>query len=96
MTSLTRFSNPKIEERSIDSAKLEELIDLQSKILGATVTSTNYKNLLKQVCLFAEKLVPNAVASIMLLNQQKNQMFVLMAPNIPQDAINDLNGLSVG
>ncbi|PCI06634.1 MAG: hybrid sensor histidine kinase/response regulator [Gammaproteobacteria bacterium] len=96
MTSLNRFSNPTIEKRQLDPVKLEKLIDLQSEILGATVTNTNYQDLLKQVCLFAEELVPNAVASIMLLDEHKNQMFVQTAPSVPEDAINDLNGLSVG
>jgi len=93
MTARDLFCNPEANSTSIEQAQLEELIDLQSSILGETVTSNNCEELLKGLCLLAERLTPNAVASIMLFDKQKQQLFVHTAPNIPAKAIEDLNGL---
>ena len=96
MTSYDQFNNPVADASPIGQANLEELLELQSNILGATVTSNNYEDLLNQVCLFAEKLTHDAVASIMLYDKQKNQLFVHAAPSMPMEARNDLAGLTVG
>lgn len=96
MTERQRFSNPEVDSTSIKESQLEELIELQSSILGETVTSHNCDELLKRLCLFAEKLTSNAVASIMLFDKQHQQLFVHTAPSIPAQAIEDLNGLKAG
>ena len=81
--------------KAIDQSKFEKLLELQSKILGATVTGNNYEDLLAQVCLFAEKLTPDAIASIMLYDKPRNQLFVHAAPSMPDEAKNELDGLTV-
>jgi len=96
MTSFDKFKNPAADTRPIEQSKLEELLELQSSILGATVTNNNYEDLLEQVCLFAEKLTPNSIASIMLYDKSKNQLFVHAAPSMPIEARNELDGLTVG
>jgi hypothetical protein len=96
MTSFDKFQNPSAGASSIEQSKLEKLLELQSSILGATVTSSNYEDLLEQVCLFAEKLTPDSVASIMLYDKAKNQLFVHAAPSMPTEVRNELDGLTVG
>ena len=96
MTSFDKFKNPVADASPIEQSKLEKLLELQSSILGATVTSNNYEDLLEQVCLFAEKLTPDSVASIMLYDKAKNQLFVHAAPSMPIEAWNDMGCLTVG
>jgi len=96
MTSFDKFKNPVVDASPIEQSKLEKLLELQSSILGATVTSNNYEDLLKQVCLFAEKLTPNSIASIMVYDKAKNQLFVHAAPSMPIEAQKELDGLAVG
>jgi PAS domain S-box-containing protein len=96
MTSFDKFQNPSADASSIEQSKLEKLLELQSSILGATVTSSNYEDLLEQVCLFAEKLTHDSVASIMLYDKAKNQLFVHAAPSMPTEVRNELDGLTVG
>ena len=96
MTSFDKFKNPVADASPIEQSKLEKLLELQSSILGATVTSNNYEDLLEQVCLFAEKLTPDSVASIMLYDKTKNQLFVHAAPSMPTEVRSELDGLTVG
>ena len=96
MTSFDKFKNPVADASPIEQSKLEKLLELQSSILGATVTSNNYEGLLEQVCLLAEKLTPDSVASIMLYDKAKNQLFVHAAPSMPIEAWNDMGCLTVG
>ena len=96
MTARNQFHNPTADSTSITPVQLEDLIDLQSTILGATVGNDNQGELLERLCLFAEKLALEAVASVMVYDQNKEQLFVEAAPSIPADAIKDLNGLKVG
>lgn len=96
MTSLNKFKNPLPDSSPIDQSKLEKLLAIQSEILGATVTSNNYEDLLSQVCLFAEELTPNAIASIMLYDMSKEQLFVHSAPSMPEEARKELDGLRAG
>ena len=96
MTLFDKFDNPAADASPIEQSKLEKLLELQSSILGATVTSNNYEDLLEQVCLFAEKLTPDSIASIMLYDKAKNQLFVHAAPSMPADVRSELDGLTVG
>ena len=96
MTLFDKFKNPVADTSPIEQSKFEKLLELQSSILGATVTSNNYEDLLEQVCLFAEKLTPDSIASIMLYDKAKNQLFVHAAPSMPTEVRSELDGLTVG
>ncbi len=96
MTSKNFFSNPDYDSNAIVTSQLEELIDLQSSILGATVTNYNCDELLQRLCLLAEKLTPNSVASIMMLDCTQQQLFIHTAPSMPAAAKQALNGLKAG
>ncbi len=96
MTSRDQFSNPEPDSGSVSISQLEELIKLQSDLLGATVTSTEGDVLLERLCFLAEKLTPGSVASIMIYDASKESLFVHTAPSIPEKAIHDLGGLKKG
>ena len=96
MTQRLLFNNPEADSKPVSQEKLEELIALQSALLAAVVSSEKSDILLAQLCRFAEKLVPDSVASVTLLDQNQQRLFVHTAPSIPVDAITELNGLEVG
>ena len=96
MTAKARFSNPDVDSAPLSNAQLEQLIELQASLLGATVSSDNVGELLDRLCRFAERLTDNAVASIMLLDEHGETLHVLAAPSIPLPAIEDIDGLRKG
>lgn len=96
MTDKNRFENPELESCPIQQSDFEELLELQSSILGVAASSNDCADLMTQLCFMAEKLTPDSVASIMLYNKSDDRLYVHTAPSIPQEAIDALNGLQVG
>lgn len=80
---------------SLSVEQFESLINLQHTILEATALSQKYHDTLNLLCELSEKLLPNSVASIMILNQQKI-LEIVAAPNIPLEAVKSLKGLKPG
>ena len=81
------------KEIEITPREYNELIEMQQKILNMLASRGNYKFILESLCILAEKLLPNSVASIMLLDKETKLMSVLSAPSIPpegQDALKNL------
>lgn len=87
-----------------DPARCEELTDhdkerilaLQQAILEATARGAAPLEIVNRVCLLEEQMVPNAVASVMLLDEQRQSLHVYSAPSVPPDGIARLNGLRPG
>ncbi len=96
MTASSKFCNPPPDSSEITPAHLEKLLELQTSILGKVVTSDDPGKLLEQLCLLAEKLATNAVASIMLYDESLQKLHVHTAPNAPEEVIQALNGLEIG
>jgi len=96
MTEKNLFQNIVLNSNPIIQADFEELLELQNSILGVAVSHDNCKELMEKLCLMAEKLTPESVASVMLYNKHEKALYVHTAPSIPQDAINALNGLKAG
>jgi len=96
MTEKNLFKNPEPDNTPIQQSDFDELLELQSSILGVAASSDNCADLTRQLCLMAEKLTPDSVASIMLYNRADGRLYVHSAPSIPQEAIDALNGLQVG
>ncbi|MDA3808148.1 MAG: diguanylate cyclase [Thiomicrorhabdus sp.] len=80
---------------SVSFAQLELLYQLQRNILEDVALTEGYKSVLRKLCLMAEEMVPNSLASIMLLDDN-GLLNVLAAPSIPKEGINALNGLVPG
>lgn len=96
MTQLHRFKNPEPTTDKISDEEFERLLDLQSDILNLTNNTNDCSALLIQLCEMSEQLTTGALASVMLLNRDDERLYVRSAPTIPEDAIEELNGLEIG
>jgi len=80
-------------EVQLTNKEMENLLSLQQEILGKIAIGKQYQDTLDDLCRTAESMLPNSLASIMLFDDKKESLIVKAAPNIPIEAINDLNGL---
>lgn len=92
--------------RSLDASELnqiditpqeyEKILNIQSAILHKLALNHDFDDILQHLCILVEQLLPNAVASIMLLNNETGRMNVLSAPSIPQEGKKSLENLKPG
>lgn len=80
-------------EYSVTTIQAEKLIKLQRQILEQVALGVDYKQVLEALCLAAEMMVSDALASIMVYDETETYLTVLVAPSIPPDAIECLNGI---
>lgn len=73
-----------------------KILQFQQEILQLVVLGNDYKEICEKVCLLMEQLLDNAVASVMLLDKEKQCMNVFAAPSVPEACIVQLNGLRPG
>jgi len=85
-----------LEEVSITTQEYNDILEVQQKILGMIAARGHYKTILEKLCILAEKLLPNSVASIMLLDKETNLMSILSAPSISQEGQDALSNLQPG
>lgn len=78
-----------------DSDK-SKILQLQFDILESVALGCGHIEVCESVCLLEEKLVPNSIASIMLLNEATGCLDVFVAPSVPAEGIAQLNGLRPG
>lgn len=74
----------------------EQLLHLQREILESVAVNDDHKSNLIKLCHAAESMLPNAAASIMLFNDDRQYLNVRVAPSLPEEAIQQLNGLEPG
>lgn len=84
------------EEVILTPIEYTKILDIQEKIFELIATGKNEQIVLSTLCQMAEKLLPNSVASIMLLNPENGLMSVISAPSIPEVGHNALAGLKPG
>lgn len=84
------------EEVVLTPLEYSKILDLQHTIFELLTVEHNEKEILSTLCQMAEQLLPNSVASIMLLNSQTGLMSVICAPSIPQVGHDALTGLKPG
>lgn len=75
--------------------QFESLFELESEILEMLALNQPLQEILDKICLLAEELVPNALATIMLLDD-KGLLQVQAAPNVPAEGVRALNNLEPG
>ncbi|TQV86494.1 bifunctional diguanylate cyclase/phosphodiesterase [Aliikangiella coralliicola] len=80
----------------LNHQQANQLLKVQKDILEVVVRQNNYQHALEQLCISAEKILQNSAASIMLYNQSRTQLLVRAAPSLPQDAVDQLNGMVPG
>jgi GAF domain-containing protein len=81
---------------ALSSAEQEQVLHLQQAILEAVARGSEPMEVINQVCHLEEQLLPNAVASVMLLDDSGEILNVLAAPSVPAEGVARLNGLRPG
>jgi len=84
------------EEVAITAKQYNDILNFQQTILSKIAARENYITILEELCFLAEKLLPNAVASLMLLDKSTGLMNVLAAPSVPQAGHDALANLRPG
>ncbi|MGB5866377.1 MAG: PAS domain S-box protein [Arcobacteraceae bacterium] len=82
-----------LAEVALTPNEYNNILEFQQKILNMIASREKFDLILATLCNLAEQLLPNSVASIMILNQTTGLMNVLSAPSIPQvghDALKNL------
>ncbi len=92
------FSNPvdPVEYTALSPQEQERVIQLQQTVLEDVALGKNHIQVIEDICRLAESAVPASVASCMLLDENDGRLYVLAAPSIPPEAIEQLNGLQPG
>ncbi len=85
-----------IDEVPITPEQYNELLHMQTAILGMVARRHDTQKILEELCIMAETMLPDSVASIMLLDASKSQMEVRAAPSIPESGVAALSGLCPG
>ena len=80
----------------ITPEEYNEILNLQQELLSLTAHEKDTQTILDKLCIMAEALLSNAVASLMLYDKTDNCINVKAAPSIPKDGWNALNGIVPG
>ncbi|WP_299205254.1 GGDEF domain-containing protein [uncultured Amphritea sp.] len=87
---------PADDERAMSVEELDKILSLQQSIFAQVASNVPYVDTLNALCRMAEQLLPDSVASIMLRDEQSGLLNVLVAPSVPQNGIDALQGLAPG
>ncbi len=74
----------------------ETILHLQQDILESVARGGEALDHINQVCRLEEKLLPNSVGSVMLLDEDCEFLNVFAAPSVPPEGVARLNGLRPG
>lgn len=74
----------------------EKILNLQQAILESIALGADHKEVINNICKLEEKLLPNSVGSVMLMDDNYEQLNVYAAPSVPPEGISQLNGLRPG
>ena len=85
-----------VNEVPISQKEYNDILSLQEEMLNMMALRDNSMDIFTHLCELAEKLLPNSVASIMLINNSTGLMNVLCAPSVPQEALKFLKDLQPG
>jgi len=95
MNLIPQALTPSLYDEDLSESEQQEILHLQQEILAAVAQNLDHLAVIRQVCLLEEQLLPDAVASVMLLDEQKLlQLYV--APSIPAAAAVRLSNLRPG
>ncbi|WP_124949048.1 bifunctional diguanylate cyclase/phosphodiesterase [Sulfuriferula thiophila] len=88
-------STDTVEYSVLSEAEKEKILTLQQAILELVTQGIDHKEIINTLCQLEEQLLPNSVASVMLLDENQH-LNVYAAPSIPVAAISRLKGLRPG
>lgn len=73
-----------------------QILQFQQEVLKLVALGHDPVQVCEKICSLEEQLVPNSVASVMLLDAAEQHLNVFVAPSIPEAGIAQLNGLRPG
>ncbi len=85
-----------IDYSLLSTAEQTKILNLQQAILESVALGGESMDVINQICRLEEQLLPNAVASVMLLDDAGEFLNVYTAPSVPPEGIAQLNGLRPG
>lgn len=74
----------------------EQIMEIQQTIFGMVAENKPYLDVINCLCSMAEKLLPNSIATVMLMDEEAGRLNVLAAPSVPAEGQQCLNGLLPG
>lgn len=86
----------KTQEITLTNKECNDILDIQNKVLSMLTTHGHHTKIFDELCLFAELLLPNSVASIMVVDTSSSLLNVLSAPSIPQAGRDALKNIKPG
>ena len=90
------LEDSELDEVPISEDEYNNILNIQQETLAMLAQGADSDAILAHLCQLAEKLLPNSVASIMLLDDNSGLMSVLSAPSIPQVGHDALQNLQPG
>ena len=90
------IENKEIKQINLTPKEYEKILNIQADILQKLALNNDYDDTLQHLCLLAEDILDNSVASIMLLNPKTGLMNVICAPSIPEAGKKALENLKPG
>ena len=87
---------PDIDHTSLSSEEQQRLLDLQQAILESVAGGVDHKDAISRICKLGETLLPNSVATVMLMDDNHELLNVYAAPSVPPEGGAQLNGLKPG
>ncbi len=85
-----------IENAALSRDEQTQILILQQRLLEAVAKGGNALDIARQVCSLEEKLLPNSVGTVMLLDEARERLNVFAAPSVPAEGVLRLNGLRPG
>jgi len=85
-----------LDEIEIEPTQYNAILNFQQEILNKIASHDCYNHIFDSLCELAEKLLPNSVASVMIVDSNTGLMSVLSAPSIPQVGHDALENLKPG
>ncbi|MEH6649010.1 MAG: EAL domain-containing protein [Motiliproteus sp.] len=84
------------DEVSLSVNELDQILQLQQQIFVQVTQNQNNHEVLQQLCLMTERLLPNSVASVLLKNSESGLLNVFCAPSFSEQERQALEGLQPG
>ncbi len=84
------------QEITLSQEEYNSIFELQREILESLALGLQTDKILDMLCKEAEALLPNSVASIMLIDKESGLLNILSAPSVPKEGKQALNGLKPG
>jgi len=96
INSCETLENVNLDEVTITPKEYNEILEIQQTVLDMIASRGYCSDILNSLCLLAEKLLSNSVASIMITDKTTGLMSVLAAPSVPKVGHEALANLKPG